>query len=553
MNTSFPRERAAGSGFLSTAALLAACTLLSRVLGLLRDAVTAWLLGAGPMADVLVAAMRLPHLFRRMLADGSLSMTLTTGLVRGEGGRSGGAALTLRQAAHALGLRLALALLLLCLVLGLASVPLMGLLAPGLGAAAREQAATLLCCCLPYVFTAGLAGLGMAVLHGLGRFCVPALSPVLFNLTFLAVALGALVYRPDSWIVALLLASAMSLGGCAQWALQDWAARRTLQAPDGAGRAEAASGGSAAVSGPWRLLARVPLGVLGATAPQLAMLAAMLPASLCGDGEVSALYYAERLLELPLGLVGVCLGMASLPHLSTLVRDRNEEDFHRLLAEALRWSLRCCLPAMVGLMVIAETLVGALFGHGAFQDHAVGAASLALCAYACCLPACAMSRTLLAGCHALGLQRAAALTTLPVLVLTLAVGGILIHSLPEARQGWMAAAAASAALCVQTWLLWRLLCRASRAHVGEEPSWLGAGFCGMQLLGALAAGGAAWGVQELCAALPVACCLLLAVVGGGLAWGGTLLLLGDADLWRLADRLRRFCPGTGWKTGRRKP
>ena len=535
----------AGRGFLSTAALLAGCTLLSRVLGLLRDVVTAWLLGAGLMADMLVAAMRLPHLSRRMLADGNLSMTLTASLVRGEGGGlAGGGRHALRQAVRGLGARLALALLLLCLLLALCAGPVMTLLAPGLEAEAVRQAATLLRCCLPYVLAAGMAGLSMAVLHGLGFFLVPALSPVLFNVTFLSVVLYALVSRPSPWQVALMLALAMSLGGIMQWGLQGWAARRALAAADGPGFAAPVtdSGGTETV-GPWRLLARIPLGVLGATGPQLAMLAAMLPASLCGAGQMSALYYAERLLELPLGLVGVCLGMASLPRLSALVRDGRMADFHRLLSEALRWSLRLCLPAMTGLMVISGTLVETLFGHGAFEEQAVRSATLALCAYAPCLPACAMSRALLAGCHARGLQRQSACTTLPVLVLTLAVGGILIHSLPEGRQGWAAAAAASMALCVQTGLLWRLLRRACAPGTAEPvekmPSWLSSGFWGVQLTAALITGGAAWAMQEACGMLPAGWCLLLAVAAGGLAWGGALLLLRDQDMWWLVRRLRR--------------
>lgn len=313
-----------GSGIARTAALLGGFALVSRVLGLLRDMSMAWLVGGGAAADALVAAMRLPHVLRRMLGEGSLSMTLTASLVHLErlGAASGHVvslqrSRSMRMLAQALALRLGLVLALLT-ALGMVAAPLLAdVLAPGFYGPERQEAIYLLRICLPYTLAAGMAALGMALLHSLGVFWLPAVSPALFNIVILlfaaAAGLGLLPAAPA-------LAVGMLCGGLAQWFAQ-WLAVRRLLPPVHAGQsAENPSGQAAlrtrAASLAWECLGRLPAGLLGASAPQLAMLAAMSLASSLGRGQVAALYYAERLLELPLGLVGVCLGMASLPTLS---------------------------------------------------------------------------------------------------------------------------------------------------------------------------------------------------------------------------------------------
>lgn len=533
-----PDKRGSGrrhgtGGLLSAAALLGGCTLLSRLLGLARDAITAWLLGAGPTADALTAAMRLPHMARRMLAEGSLSLSLTPSLAARYDSRE---SIALRRA---LTLRLGGVLLVCALFLGIGAEPLLTLLAPGLFAAGDGATAglagQLFRCCLPYLPAAGMAGLCMAVLHAREHFLIPALSPLLFNCCVLAAAGAAVCLGTDQADTARALAVGMSCGGLAQWLAQQLAVGRLRDGGRGGSEASLSPVRRAAIARrARRLLARLPGGIAGAAAPQLAMLAVMCPASLAGPGHVAALYYAERLLELPLGLVGACLGMASLPRLSAFARAEAWEDFARLREEALRWAVRLSLPAAAGLAVVARPLVTCLLGHGAFDANAIQWTTWAVLAYVPCLPACAVSRCLLAGCHAAGARRRAAWSGLAVPAVALAAGFLL----PCAgfRGGVGAAAAASLALCLQPFLL-----RAGRRLPGGSgrPARGMFRFCLGQLAVAALVGLAAWTVLAATDGLATGIRLALAVAAGLLAWPCGLALVRDEAWRRLRQRARR--------------
>ena len=125
----------------------------------------------------------------------------------------------------------------------------------------------------------------------------------------------------------------------------------------------------------WGCLGRLPLGLLGAAAPQLVMLAAM---GLAVGSQIAGLYYAERLLELPLGLIGACLGMASLPRLSRLAGEKDFAAFQRDMALALRWATLLSLPAAAGLWAVGPCLVDVLLHHGEFDATGVRQVTLAL-------------------------------------------------------------------------------------------------------------------------------------------------------------------------------
>ena len=579
------QENTPNSGLARTAALLGGFALFSRLLGLVRDMSMAWLLGGGAAADALVAAMRLPHVLRRLLGEGSLSMTLTASLVRlrqgygfpnglrldadGAAATSGNA--TLRLLARAMSLRLGLILLLLTL-LGLAAAPwLARMLAPGFSGPELERTVVLLRLCLPYVLAAGMAALGMALLHSMGVFWLPALSPALFNLVMLLAAVAAALGLCPP---AEALAVGMLCGGLAQWLAQWLAVRRLL--PQNAPRthAEAAcegrTGGQRATSavdaraereitaGAWRCLALLPGGVLGAAAPQLAMLAAMTLASGLGQGQVAALYYAERLLELPLGLVGVCLGMASLPTLSLLAAEKDFIQFSAQLSTALRLTAMLSLPAAAGLWAVGPQLVAGLLGHGAFDSQAARDTGLALLAYVPGLPAFACNRSLLAACNALGLVRRTAMSALWAVGGTLAAGLVLTRVLGPQHSGMAPALAVSLGLWLQCGLLLRLLQRAlpdgpkgpdsndgdrMRPAVSKRfcmPPWL-PGWKDMWrhvLAGALA-GLAAEGLVRFAEPLGLWPSLCLAITGGVLAWMLCLGILRDPDMALLAGRLRK--------------
>ena len=543
-----------GGGIARTAALLGGFALVSRVLGLLRDMSMAWLVGGGAAADALVAAMRLPHVLRRMLGEGSLSMTLTASLVHLE--RLGHApshapshamclqrSHSMRMLAQALGLRLGLVLALLT-ILGMVAAPLLAdVLAPGFYGPERQEAIYLLRICLPYTLAAGMAALGMALLHSLGVFWLPAVSPALFNVVILLFALAAgLGLLP----AAPALAVGMLCGGLVQWFAQ-WLAVRRLLPPVHAGqsagqRSEQAALRSNAASLAWKCLGRLPAGLLGASAPQLAMLAAMSLASSLGRGQVAALYYAERLLELPLGLVGVCLGMASLPTLSRLAAAKDFALFAEQLRTALRLTLLLSLPAAAGLWAVGPRLVEGLLRHGAFGDNAAYETGLALWAYLPGLPAFAINRSLLAACNALGEVRRTAASAVWAVVATLAVGAALVHSLSGSLGVMAPALAVSIGLWLQCGLLLYILGSSLKKNSGGTATamiCMPAAIAALrQSMAAAATALVAWQFLELLRGCGIWLELAVAISGGGAIWLLSLLALRDDDAIAAGRALR---------------
>ncbi|EGY24921.1 integral membrane protein MviN [Desulfovibrio sp. A2] len=434
------RGDAPRDGLARNAATVAGATLASRVLGYARDALTAHILGAGAGADAFFVAFRLPNLMRRLLGEGAVSLAFTPAFVRLRE-REGDA----RAFAFGRGvlLRALLPLALLCL-LGMALAhPLALLLAPGFGAAGAppgvaQRAASLLRICLPYGVAATCAALCAGMLHAHGRFLPPALAPAVLNLAVMATGGLALAGFGDA---ATLLACGVLVGGVAQLALQlpalarlglRWRAPLPVRDPQ-AGEAARA----------------LPAGVFGASAQQLNVLACTLLASFLSEGSVTALYYAERLMEFPLGVFGVAVGVAALPALSASAAAPEvgatpppsapavtpgagaprhpHDEFRRVLGDALRLSLFISLPSALGLAAVAAPLVALLFGHGAFDRQAVDATVAALLAYAPGIPAFAVTRPLLAACNARQATGVPVAAGLASVLVTLGLGALLLR------------------------------------------------------------------------------------------------------------------------------
>lgn len=447
--------------------LVGASSLASRLLGFVRDMLMAWLLGGGPLADALVLALRLPHVLRRLLGEGSLSMTLTARFIHCRTGQTAppakarfngdtqpadeGIAASFALA-WAVSLRIALFLGLFIVAAELAARPLLSLLAPGLalqnagGTDTILEAVSLFRICLPYAFAAGMAALGMAFLHSLGNFLWPALSPLCFNTVIIIFALLAAGGVGDP---AVMLACGFLAGGLAQcllpclalWRLRLWRYRLPAPAPETI-RA---------------CLHTLPLGLLGAAAPQLALLCAMGAASFLPAGSISALYYAERLLELPMSVTGTALGMVSLPTLTALTARGEHRAFSVHCSTALRLSLLLALPATAGLWAVGELLIAVLLGHGAFDNQAVHHTALALYGYACSLPLYALNRPLLAACNAHKASRATAMSGLCAVLTTLMAAVVLLLIVPPAYAVLGPPLAVGCGLALQNLLLWRSL------------------------------------------------------------------------------------------------
>lgn len=434
-----------------------AWTLASRVAGFARDILMAAHLGAGPVADAFLVALKLPNLFRRLFGEGAFNAAFVpgfSGILAAEGKEE--ARRYAEEAAAIMVLWLAF-----LTVLGEIFAPqLIGLLAPGFTAQPEkfELAVTLARITLPYLFLICVCALASGVLNGLDRFAAAAAAPVLFNLVIIAALLGLTPHLPNAGHA---LAWGVSLSGILQLALLLVALHRA----------------GMRLRPRWprltprmrELLGRVAPGLLGAGVTQLNIAVDMIIASLLPAGTVAVLYYADRVSQLPLGVIGVAMGTALLPHLSRLVRGGEAGAAHDALNRALEYAMFLALPAGVALLAIAGPVISVLFGRGAFDAQAARLSAECLMGYALGLPAFVAVRTFAPAFFARAdMARPVRIGLACValnLVLNIAFMGPLQHVGPALATSisaivntvWLAMAAARRGYFVPDRLLWRRL------------------------------------------------------------------------------------------------
>ena len=351
-------------------------TMASRILGFARDMLIASRLGAGPVADAFFVALKLPNLFRRLFGEGAFNAAFVpafAGTLATEG----------RAAAQALAERMAalMAIWLGTLVaLGMVAMPwIMRGLAPGFldDPPKFALAVELTRITFPYLLFICLTALVAGVLNGLDRFAAAAAAPVFFNLISMATLLWL---TPHVATPGHALAWGVTASGVVQLGLVLWAAARAgmalniLKPP--------------ALSPEVRLvLKRMIPGVIGAGVVQLNLAVDIVIASLLPSGAVSFLYYADRVAQLPLGVIGAAVGTALLPLLSRQLRAGQTLSAHRSMNRAIELSLLLTIPAAAGLAAAATPIIAALFQRGAFGAPETAASAQALIAYAAGLPA----------------------------------------------------------------------------------------------------------------------------------------------------------------------
>ncbi|WP_127090474.1 murein biosynthesis integral membrane protein MurJ [Aquabacter cavernae] len=370
---------------------VSAATLGSRVLGFARDVGTAAVLGAGPLADALMAALSLPLLARRLLADGAFNAAMLPALAKAEDDTQAAAV------ANATLALLGTLLTVLALAGALAMPVIMMILAPGFSEGG-ERADLAIACGQLAIFYLPLAG-AAAVLGGIAnaahRVLLPALAPMLANAVVL-VAIAFLLL--EGWVAtpaaAMVMAACAVISGIAQMMLMMVAAHRAPASLRlNAGFAWAAARRVLRASGPALLFAGLPQ-------LRLLIVAAMVSSV---PGAVSALNYAQRLIDLPLGLVGASAGAVLVPLLTTGRARRPGVETTRAALAALAFAL----PAATGLLVLAEPIIAVLYQRGSFtaQDTAMTAALLAALALA--LPAQGLEKIFSAAAMSHGLTGAA--------------------------------------------------------------------------------------------------------------------------------------------------
>ncbi len=376
------------------ASTVGSLTLLSRILGFTRDLLMARYLGAGLAADAFLVAFRLPNLFRSLFAEGAFSaafVPMAAERLEQPDGRAAARRLTEQALAFLLPILLGFTAVML-----VAAGPVVWAMTGGFRDAGPEKFALtveLTRLTFPYLMLISLVALLGGVLNAIGRFAAMAAAPVLLNLALIS---ALLLFRGSTSVeTARALAAAVSVAGLLQFLWLLAFVRRAGMAP----RLVVPR-----LSPDVRtLLRRIGPAAIGAGATQLNLLVStVLAARLLAEGSVSYLYYADRLNQLPLGLIGVGMGVALLPTLARLIGAGREDAALHQQNRALEFALFLAIPAATALVVAALPIITALFQHGRFTPADAAMAARALMAFSLGLPAYILVKVLTPGYHARG-------------------------------------------------------------------------------------------------------------------------------------------------------
>lgn len=352
---------------LKGAATVGGMTLISRVLGFVRDMVIARFFGASAEADAFFVAFKIPNFFRRLTAEGAFSQAFVPVLadVRHKEGEAATHLLL-----DAVWTRLSLLLAALTLLGMLFAEPIMLLFAPGFAHDARLPISVdMLRITFPYLLLISLTAMLAAVLNSYSRYWEPAFNPVWLNVAMIG---AAWLLAPVLDVPAMSLAWGVLIAGFIQlawvwWALTPvgWRPHGTLAKHEGVGR----------------VLRNMAPALLGVSVAQINLLVSTILASFLIAGSVSWLYYADRLMEFPVGIFGVALATVVLPGLSRSRAEGDWDAYNKTLDLALRLIWIVGLPATVALALLSEPLMLTLFGYGAFSVSDAISSAQALTAY----------------------------------------------------------------------------------------------------------------------------------------------------------------------------
>lgn len=367
MNETVPGEE--NRRVAQAAGVVGAATMLSRVFGFIRDMVVAGLFGAGFKTDAFFVAFRIPNLLRRLLAEGSLTVAFVPVFTDYLKKESRADALEFANVCFTL---LSIVLVVVS-CLGIVFAPLIvTIMAPGFvhAPAQFDLAVFLTRFMFPYIFFISLVALCMGILNALRHFAAPALSPVVLNI---AMILAALLLRDFFAEPIVALAVGVMIGGVLQLAMQ-WPFLVRM-------------GARLRLNFHFRHPGLKQMGILllptliGSAVYQLNIFIGTILASLLPKGSVSYLYYADRIVELPLGVFAIAVGTASLPSLSALVSRGELGEMKRTLSFSLRLILFITLPATVALIALRVPILSVLFQRGAFTAQSTLLTAQALLCY----------------------------------------------------------------------------------------------------------------------------------------------------------------------------
>ena len=363
-------KKVSGFKLMLKTSVVSGMTLLSRMLGLVRDIVFARYFGASLVMDAFIVANRIPNMLRRFFAEGAFSQGFVPVMARYREKHSHEDA---REFVDAVAGTFGIILFLVTLAGVVAAPLLVAIVAPGfIGEDGRFDLATLMLrFTFPYLFFVSLTAFAGGILNTYGRFAVPAFTPVILNLVLIA---GAIWLSPLLQEPGMALAYAVFIAGVCQLLFQVPFLLRIRALP----RPRWALGHEGV-----RRAGRLMLpAIFGSSVAQLNVLVGGIIASLLGVGKISLLYYSDRLMEFPLGLFGIALATVTRPYLSRQWANESVDEFAATLDWSMRLVLIIALPAAVGLIVLAEPLVATLFYGGEFSSEDVELTALALQAFA---------------------------------------------------------------------------------------------------------------------------------------------------------------------------
>ena len=375
-------------GLLKSSLLVGMMTMISRILGLIRDVVIAGYFGSTAAADAFFIAFKIPNFLRRLFAEGAFSQAFVPVLSEYRTKRSFA---EVRALVSRVSGTLAGTLIMVTLVCMLAAPLLIRVFAPGFHSdpAKLALAGDMLRITFPYLFLISMTGLAGAVLNSYSRFAVPAFTPVLLNLSLI----GATLYLTpwfDQPVIA--LAWGVVIAGVSQFLLQlpFLLKIRLLPLPRWDSRDE----------GVRRIMKLMVPALFGVSVSQINLLLDTVLASFLETGSVSWLYYSDRLSELPLGVFGIAIATVILPSLSR----KHATESQRLFSQTMDWALRLVIligvPAGVALFILAEPLISTLFYYGEMTERDVLMAAMSLRAYAIGLVAFMLIKVLAPGYYA---------------------------------------------------------------------------------------------------------------------------------------------------------
>jgi putative peptidoglycan lipid II flippase len=386
-------------------------TLLSRILGLVRDMVVASFFGSGMAADAFFVAFRIPNLLRRLFAEGSLTIAFIPIFTEYLARKSKQDAFQVARIV----LTLLSSVLVVVTLLGILLSPwIVRIMAPGFGGSGMKYELTVLLTRItfPYIFLISILALFMGILNSLRHFAAPAAAPIFLNVGMIGATLWISPHLPQPVVglaIGVLVGGMIQVGLQIPWIFREGLSLRPCWMP-----------AHPAVKRIGRLMAPA---VFGSAIYQFNQFIGTLLASLLAEGSISWLYYADRLVQFPLGVFAIAMSTAALPSLSKQVAENDLEGFSETLSHGLRVVFFLAVPSMVGLIFLGRPIIQVFFERGAFDALSTLMTTKALFFYSLGLWAFSGIRVMVSAFYALQDAKT------PVKVAAVALGANLIFSL----------------------------------------------------------------------------------------------------------------------------